>query len=95
LASNSREFVAVEDAPVVRTAEPHLNQPTAGSHVAAAGFISHRRQLAGRRTCVAAEVGTRRCSSSLSLRPTSMQFGYGVARLDDSEGVHLNQIGGV
>jgi hypothetical protein len=40
-------------------------------------------------------VGTRRCSSSLSLRPTSMQFGYGVARLDDSEGVHLNQIGGV
>jgi hypothetical protein len=51
LASNSREFVAVEDAPVVRTAEPHLNQPTAGSHVAAAGFISHRPQLAGRRTC--------------------------------------------
>ena len=49
--SNSRVFVAVEDAPVVRTAEPHLNQPTAGSHVAAAGFISHRPQLAARRTC--------------------------------------------
>jgi hypothetical protein len=44
--SSSWVLVAVEDAPV-GTAELHPNQPTAGSHVATAGFISHRPQLVG------------------------------------------------
>jgi hypothetical protein len=80
-----RVLVAVDDGAVVGTAELHPNQPAAGSHVANAGFMVSPtaggrgvgRALAHRVLEVAGRTGTRRCSLTWSLRPTSMRSGCG------------------